>query len=55
MKNLGKISFWAGMIIVIGTHIYMLVAGLPESQMMGHAIINLVAAALICYGSCKKM
>ncbi|MFO0764950.1 MAG: hypothetical protein U0487_02800 [Patescibacteria group bacterium] len=47
-------SYYIGLALVVLTHIYMLVAGLPASQMMGHAIINLVAAALIGYGYMKK-
>ena len=49
MKNETKLvtwSFWIGMIIVVGSHIYMLVYGLPENQFTGHAIANLVAAGL---------
>ena len=42
-------SFWAGIVIVFGTHIYMLGFGLPASQMTAHAILNLVAGALLSY------
>ncbi len=49
-KKTKNILFWVGAGIVILTHVYMLVAGLPQSQMMGHAILNLVAAGLIVYG-----
>ncbi|MBI4440552.1 hypothetical protein HY639_00130 [Candidatus Woesearchaeota archaeon] len=48
---------WAsgiGYAIVVGTHIYMLVLGLPASQMAGHAIINLVAAGLLWYAHQKE-
>ncbi len=53
-KTLSMWSFWIGAVIVLATHIYMLVAGLPDSQMMGHAILNLVAAVLIIFGWSKK-
>jgi len=46
-----KILFWVGVGIVVLTHIYMMTAGLPASQMMGHAIINIVAAAFIVIGA----
>jgi hypothetical protein len=46
--------FWIGAFLVIATHIYMLVAGLPASQMMGHAIINLVAGVLMIIGWMKR-
>lgn len=44
-----KVSFWLGIAIIVASHIYMLMAGLPSSMMMGHAILNLVAAALILF------
>lgn len=53
MYATNKLS-WAlyllGFIIVVGSHIYMITAGLPADQMMGHAVINLVAAALLAAG-----
>jgi len=42
-------SFWLGMLIVAGSHIYMLLVGLPSDQIVPHAIINLVAAGLFAY------
>ncbi|MCE9585744.1 hypothetical protein K8R04_00285 [Candidatus Uhrbacteria bacterium] len=53
-KSLAMWSFWVGAVIVVATHIYMLVAGLPASQMMGHAILNLVAGALVIFGWTKR-
>ena len=41
------VSFWVGIVIIIATHIYMLVAGLPQNQMMPHAILNLIAGGLV--------
>lgn len=49
-----RYAFWTGVAIVALTHVYMLVAGLPASMMMGHAIINLIAAALVTYGWTKQ-
>lgn len=46
-----KSLVWIGALVVVVTHIYMLVAGLPASQMMAHAVINLVAAGLIVFGA----
>jgi len=43
-------SYWIGILIVLGTHVYMLGFGLPESQMLGHAILNLVAGGLLLAG-----
>jgi hypothetical protein len=54
VNSLSKWSFWIGAVIVVVTHIYMLVAGLPASQMIGHAILNLVAAALVIFGWMKR-
>ncbi len=39
-----------GLIVVFGTHIYMLMGGVTPDQMMGHAIVNLVAAVLLAAG-----
>jgi len=39
-----------GLLVVLVTHIYMLVAGMPPEMMMGHAAINLVAAVLLAWG-----
>lgn len=46
--------FGVGVALVILTHIYMLVASLPPSQMMAHAILNLIAAVLIILGWTKR-
>lgn len=47
-------AFWIGLIIVLGTHIYMIAYGLPPEQMMGHAIINLIAGILMFMAWKKK-
>lgn len=39
-----KILFWLGMLIVVGSHIYILAAGLPADQVLAHSIANFVAA-----------
>lgn len=49
MNTFKQVAFWGGVAIVVLTHVYMLVAGLPESQMMAHAIINILAAGAIVY------
>lgn len=54
VNNLARWSFWLGALIVVLTHIYMLVAGLPVSMMMGHAILNLIAGALLIFGWMKR-
>ncbi len=53
-KNLALWSYYIGLAIVLATHVYMLVAGLPADQMTGHAVLNLVAAALIAFGWMKR-
>jgi len=47
-------SFWVGMTIVVLSHIYMLIAGLPANQVVGHSIANLAAAGLFAYAWFKK-
>jgi hypothetical protein len=49
MNKLKLGLFWVGVAIVVLTHIYLLFASLPTNQVMGHAILNLVAAGLIIY------
>lgn len=39
-----------GLLIVVATHIYMLVASLPAEQMMAHAVLNLFAGLLLAIG-----
>lgn len=45
------ILYIIGMLIVIGTHIGLLVMGLPQEFVAAHAGINLFAGALILLGS----
>jgi hypothetical protein len=40
----------AGVVVVVGTHIYLLNNSLPDSVKQQHAILNLAAAGLIVYG-----
>ncbi len=54
MMTAARVAFWFGCMIVFVTHVYMLVAGIPASQMMGHAILNLFATALIIGGWLKR-
>ena len=50
MKNkLKQVPFGIGIVIVVGTHLYMLFAGLPANQQVVHSIINLVAGGLLVY------
>jgi len=39
-------SFRLGMLIVVGSHIYLLMYGLPAEQLVAHSIANFVAAGL---------
>jgi len=48
-----KMSWWlylVGLVVVFGSHIYMLMGGVTPDQMMGHAVVNLVAAVLLAAG-----
>ncbi len=48
-----KLSWWlygVGLVVILGTHIYMLAVGVPPEQMSAHAILNLVAACLLAAG-----
>ena len=45
-KKLKLWLFWLAMFIVVGSHLYMLSAGLPEDQMTSHAVLNIIAGIL---------
>ena len=53
-KMLATWSYYIGLAIVFATHLYMLAAGLPANMIMGHAILNLVAAGLVAFGWMKR-
>jgi hypothetical protein len=44
-------ALYAGVGIVVATHVYMVAAIMPESMQMNHAYINLAAAGLIVYAT----
>ena len=48
--DINHISIYAGLTIVVGTHVFMLMKAMPTEQQRAHAIINLAAAGLIVYG-----
>ena len=49
MKKSILYSFWLAMIIVVGSHLYMLAYGLAPNQVLSHSIVNLVAGGLFAY------
>ena len=49
MADNSRTAYYIGILIVGLSHAYMLVKGLPQSQVQLHAILNLVAAALIAW------
>ena len=57
MKN-KKIWAWIliiiGFLIIISTHIFMIVKGLPNAMILLHAIANLIAAILVFIGALLK-
>lgn len=50
MELVKKYGFRVGLAIVVGSHIYMALYGLPESQMMWHWVSNIFAGVLIYFG-----
>ncbi len=57
MYSQNKISWWlygVGLIIVVGTHVSMLVLGLPAEQVMAHSVLNLLAGVLLMTGWLKR-
>ena len=53
MVGFRRILFWAGLAIVVITHISIAVSGTLE-LVVPHAILNLVAAGMIIIGKNKK-
>lgn len=51
LRPIGQVLFGIGLLIVIFTHIYILLKGMPSKDVNTHAIVNLVAAALIGGGA----
>ena len=52
MKHIKKSvvwAYWVGIAIVFGTHLYILGFGLPASQIIAHAVLNLFAGGLLAY------
>lgn len=47
--NRHLILYYIGIFIVFASHVYMLMAEMKQSQMVGHAILNLVAGVFIAY------
>jgi len=48
-----KLSWWlyiVGLVIVLGSHIYMLAVGLAQDQMTSHALLNLFGAIILAAG-----
>jgi len=48
-----KISWWLymiGLVVVVGTHIYVLTANIPAEQIPAHSILNIVAGVLLMAG-----
>lgn len=42
-----NVLYWIGISAVVSTHVAILAMGIPQDMLGGHAMINLVAAALI--------
>jgi hypothetical protein len=50
-NKLSWLLYGVGLLIVVGTHIYMLMlGGLPYEQMNAHALINVLAGFLLAAG-----
>jgi len=46
-RVVGKIMYWLGLAVVVLSHIGILVIGLEQSQVVAHAVFNLIAGVLI--------
>ena len=49
-NNLSKWLYGIGIFIIVGSHIYILVAGITDDKIVPHAITNFVAAGLLAFG-----
>jgi len=50
MELIKRYGYRIGLGIVLFTHLYMAIYGLPDSQHMAHYIANIVAVILIYFG-----
>ena len=48
-SNSKRWSFFGGMFVVVGSHLYLLFSGLPSNQVVPHAILNLLAGGFLYY------
>ena len=55
MEYIKRWGFLTGLTIVVGTHVYMAVYGLPESQVIWHWVTNIIAGILIYFGDKKTL
>ena len=46
---MNTIAFGLGMTVIIGSHVYMLNAKMPDDMQRNHALLDLGAAGLILY------
>jgi hypothetical protein len=44
-------AYYAGVGVVVATHVYMVASIMPESMQKNHAYINLLAVGLIVYST----
>lgn len=49
-----KYAFYIGLFILVVTHIYMLIVGLPANQIVSHSVLNLIAGGLLTYSHYAK-
>jgi hypothetical protein len=45
-----SVCVYAGLSVVVGTHLAMVVDSIPVLEKQTHAVVNLLAAGLILYG-----
>jgi len=49
MTDLKTIALWSGVVVIAGTHVYLLNNSLPDAIKQQHALLNLAAVAAIVW------
>jgi len=50
-KKVKKIAYWGGLLVIFGTHVWMLFKGLPTDSITMHVVMNLAAGGAIIYSN----
>lgn len=49
MTDFKTVVFWSGVVVIAGTHVFLLNNSLPDAIKQQHALLNLAAVAVIVW------